>query len=240
MRRHPRRITVRSLLSAACLATVSITCLATVLVATGGSSGAIAKHSSTVAVSAAKTPVKVVFINPVPGTPDWDRGAAYVVNDAKKYGYSVTVAAGGPVGALDIPTEITEIQEAIADHAQVIMTCVCSSGAYTHVFSLAHKAGILVVGLAAPPEVPPGARLGISRLRELSPGHARDLNGAGIGCKGVASDSWSFGASGPQLSAAVLSCVSRIILLSSKVTVLSAISAPLPSILVAEFPQTRV
>jgi ABC-type sugar transport system substrate-binding protein len=149
MRRHPRRITVRSLLSAACLATVSITCLATVLVATGGSSGAIAKHSSTVAVSAAKTPVKVVFINPVPGTPDWDRGAAYVVNDAKKYGYSVTVAAGGPVGALDIPTEITEIQEAIADHAQVIMTCVCSSGAYTHVFSLAHKAGILVVGLAA-------------------------------------------------------------------------------------------
>ena len=86
---------------------------------------------------------------PGPGHARRDRGAGYVVSDQKKYGYAVTVAAGGPVGALDIPTEITEIQAAIADHAQVIMTCVCASGAYTHVFSLAHKAGILVVGLAA-------------------------------------------------------------------------------------------
>jgi ABC-type sugar transport system substrate-binding protein len=142
---HAKHISVRSLLSIACLATVSITCLATVLVASGASSAA----TRSVSTAAAKPPVRIVYINPVPGTPDWDRGAAYVVADQKKYGYTVTVAAGGPVGALDIPTEITEIQAAIAEHAQVIMTCVCEAGAYTHVFAEAHKAGILVVGLAA-------------------------------------------------------------------------------------------
>jgi ABC-type sugar transport system substrate-binding protein len=134
------------LVRTACLATVSITCLATVLVVSGASSAATRSVSRAVA---AKAPVKIVYINPVPGTPDWDRGAAYVVADQKKYGYDVTVAAGGPVGALDIPTEITEIQAAIADHAQVIMTCVCEGGAYTHVFAEAKKAGILTVGLAA-------------------------------------------------------------------------------------------
>jgi len=141
-----KHLSARTLLRTACLATVSVTCLATVLVASGAGSAAYAKATKSVS---AKPPVKVVFINPVPGTPDWDRGAAYVVADQKKYGYNVTVAAGGPVGALDIPTEITEIQAAIAEHAQVIMTCVCEAGAYTHVFAEAHKAGILVVGLAA-------------------------------------------------------------------------------------------
>jgi ABC-type sugar transport system substrate-binding protein len=154
MLRHAKSIRVRSLFSAACLATVSVTCLGTALIASGGSAPAYARIRTPVAATsaskaAAKAPVRIVFVNPVPGTPDWDRGAAYVVADQKKYGYTVTVAAAGPVGALDVPTEITEIQAAIADHAQVIMTCVCEGGAYTHVFALAHKAHILTVGLSA-------------------------------------------------------------------------------------------
>lgn len=135
-----RYANVRRLLSGACLA--AIVAIAGSLPATAGTiSAAAANHAATT------SPVKIVYVNPLTATPDWGRSSTYLLNAQKTYGYSASVV--GPTNTLDIPTMVSDIQEAIADHAQVIITCGCATGAFNHVFSLARKAGIVVVTIGA-------------------------------------------------------------------------------------------
>lgn len=132
-----RRLRFRSL--------VSVACLVTVITVAGGSSAAFAKTNTRSNRAAATSPVKIVYVNPLPDTPDWGRSGRYLLQAQKAYGYSATIVGGT---TLDIPTMVTEIQDAIAQHPKVIITCACAAGAFNHVFSLARKAGIVVVTIA--------------------------------------------------------------------------------------------
>ena len=125
---------------------VSVACLVTAITVAGGSSAAFAKTHTRSHRVAATSPVKIVYVNPLPDTPDWGRSGRYLLQAQKKYGYSATVV--GPT-TLDIPTIVTDIQDAIAEHPQIIMTCACATGAFNHVFSVARKAGIVIVTIGA-------------------------------------------------------------------------------------------
>lgn len=137
-----KRATRRSWSSVAAASVIT----ASVLLGVGGSAAAYAQSASTRRTDTS-SPVKLVYVNPLTATPDWGRSDTYLLNDQKKYGYSATVT--GPTTTLDIPTMVTEIQEAIANKDQIIMTCACATGAFNHVFSLARKAGIVVVTIGA-------------------------------------------------------------------------------------------
>lgn len=135
-----RRVSLRTLLS--------IVSLAAMLVITGGGAAASASQASVATGShraAASGPMKIIYVDPLPDTPDWGRSGKYLLEAQKKYGYSATVV--GP-STLDIPTMITEIQDAIAQHPKVIITCACAAGAFNHVFHVARQHGIVVVTIA--------------------------------------------------------------------------------------------
>ncbi len=90
--------------------------------------------------------IKIVYVNPLPSTPDWGRSGRYFQQAAAKLGYQATVV--GP-NTFDIPAMITDIQDAIAAKADVIMTCACTGGAFDAVLKKARAAGIVTVTIAA-------------------------------------------------------------------------------------------
>jgi ribose transport system substrate-binding protein len=90
--------------------------------------------------------LKIVYVNPLPSTPDWGRSGRYFEQAAAKLGYQATVV--GP-NSFDVPAMITDIQDAIAAKADVIMTCACTKGAFDAVLKKARAAGITVVTIAA-------------------------------------------------------------------------------------------
>jgi ABC-type sugar transport system substrate-binding protein len=98
----------------------------------------------TAAHAAAK--IKIVYVNPLPTTPDWGRSGRYFEQAASKLGYQATVV--GP-NTFDIAAMVTDIQDAIASKADVIMTCACTAGAFDAVLKKARAAGIVVVTIAA-------------------------------------------------------------------------------------------
>jgi ABC-type sugar transport system substrate-binding protein len=90
--------------------------------------------------------LKIVYVNPLPTTPDWGRSGRYFQQAAAKLGYQATVV--GP-NTFDIAAMVTDVQDAIASKADVIMTCACTKGAFDAVLKKARQQGIIVVTIAA-------------------------------------------------------------------------------------------
>jgi len=89
---------------------------------------------------------KIIYVNPLPDTPDWGRSGTYLRQAASRLGYTATVV--GP-STLDMAAMVTDIQAAIASKPDIIMTCACQAGAFDAVEKKARQAGIIVVNIAA-------------------------------------------------------------------------------------------
>ncbi len=95
---------------------------------------------------AAQKKFRIVYVNPLPDTPDWGRSGRYLQQAAGTLGYQATVV--GP-STFDIPAMVSDLQAAIATNPDVIMTCACAKGAFDAVLQKARKSGIVVVTIAA-------------------------------------------------------------------------------------------
>ena len=85
------------------------------------------------------------YVNPVPNTPDWGRSARLFEEAADEMGYRATVT--GPNG-IDIPAMISQIEQAIADDADGIITCPLDPAAFKAVIDEAKSKGIIVASVA--------------------------------------------------------------------------------------------
>jgi ABC-type sugar transport system substrate-binding protein len=110
-------------------------------------------HAPTNVPARAAGALKIVYVNPLPSTPDWGRSGRYFLDAAKELGVNGSVV--GP-NTFDIPSMITDIQDAIAAKADIIMTCACTGGAFDAVFKKARQQGIVIVTIAA--DSSPGTR----------------------------------------------------------------------------------
>ena len=84
------------------------------------------------------------YVNPLPNTPDWGRSGKEFVDGAAANGYKATLV--GP-DKIDIPTMISEIEQAISDNADAIITCSLDHNAFKDVFDKAKAKGIIVAAL---------------------------------------------------------------------------------------------
>ena len=107
---------------------------------------AAAGGSVTHAAPGAKKIDKIVYVKPLPDTPDWGRSGRYLKQACPKLGCQATVV--GP-STLDLPGMVTDIQDAITSKPDIIMTCACGAGAFDAVERKARKAKITVVNIAA-------------------------------------------------------------------------------------------
>lgn len=96
-----------------------------------------------VAPSEAAVP-NIWYVNPLPGTPDWGRSTKLFVDGATAGGYKAT--AIGP-DKIDIPAMVSGIEQAIADHADGIITCPLDPAAFKSVIDQAQSAGIVVASI---------------------------------------------------------------------------------------------
>ena len=84
------------------------------------------------------------YVNPLPGTPDWGRSSKLFMDGATAGGYKAT--AVGP-DKIDIPTMISEIEQAITDKADGIITCPLDPAAFKDIIAKAHAAGTIVASI---------------------------------------------------------------------------------------------
>jgi len=84
------------------------------------------------------------YVNPLPSTPDWGRSTKLFTDAAATIGYKAT--AVGP-DKIDIPTMVSEIEQAIADKADGIITCPLDPAAFKAVIAKARAAGIIVASI---------------------------------------------------------------------------------------------
>jgi ribose transport system substrate-binding protein len=96
----------------------------------------------------------IVYASPLPNSPDWKRSADYLQTWANSH--NATVKVVGPADTVDIPTIVNDIQQAIPQKPNMILTCACAGGAFDAVLKQAKDAGIIVVTLAA--DSAPGTR----------------------------------------------------------------------------------
>jgi ABC-type sugar transport system substrate-binding protein len=83
-------------------------------------------------------------VNPLPSTPDWGRSGQLFEDAAAEGGYEATLV--GP-DEIDIPAMISEIEQAIADGAEGIITCPLDPAAFADVIDTAQEAGIGVASI---------------------------------------------------------------------------------------------
>jgi len=99
---------------------------------------------SPVATEAAEK-YNIWYVNPLPNTPDWGRSARLFEEAADEMGYKATVT--GP-NMIDIPAMISQIEQAIADDADAIITCPLDPAAFKAVIDQAKAKGIIVASVA--------------------------------------------------------------------------------------------
>lgn len=84
------------------------------------------------------------YVNPLPTTPDWGRSSQLFLDAADEIGYEATSV--GPA-AIDIPAMVSNIEQAIADGADGIITCPLDPAAFAGVIGTAKEAGIVVASI---------------------------------------------------------------------------------------------
>jgi ribose transport system substrate-binding protein len=84
------------------------------------------------------------YVNPLPTTPDWGRSSKLFEDAAAMLGYTATSV--GP-DKIDIPAMVSNIEQAIADHADGIITCPLDPAAFKDVIATAQAAGIIVASI---------------------------------------------------------------------------------------------
>jgi ribose transport system substrate-binding protein len=90
------------------------------------------------------TPLNLWYVNPLPSTPDWGRSGQLFEDAATDGGYEATLV--GP-DQIDIPAMVSEIEQAIADDADGIITCPLDPAAFADVIGTAHDKGIGVASI---------------------------------------------------------------------------------------------
>ena len=79
------------------------------------------------------------YVNPLPNTPDWGRSGKLFQDGAKANGYKATLT--GP-NKIDIPAMVSQIEQAIADGADGIITCPLDPAAFKGVIDEAKGKGL--------------------------------------------------------------------------------------------------
>jgi len=120
---------------------------------------AVAGSLATPAAHAAD-PLNIWYVNPLPNTPDWGRSGKVFQDGAAAGGYKATLV--GP-NKLDIPAMISQIEQAISDKADGIITCSLDPDAFKGVIDQAKAAGIVVVSIGC---VDPNANFSVGTGNE--------------------------------------------------------------------------
>jgi len=84
------------------------------------------------------------YVNPLPTTPDWGRSSQLFLDAADSIGYKATSV--GPA-QIDIPAMVSNIEQAIADGADGIITCPLDPAAFADVIGKAKEAGAVVASI---------------------------------------------------------------------------------------------
>ena len=100
--------------------------------------------AATTVAPAVATTYNIWYVNPLPSTPDWGRSTKLFVDGAAAGGYKAT--AVGP-DKIDIPAMISQIEQAIADKADGIITCPLDPAAFKGTIDKAKAAGIIVASI---------------------------------------------------------------------------------------------
>jgi ribose transport system substrate-binding protein len=88
--------------------------------------------------------LNIWYVNPLPSTPDWGRSGKLFQAGATANGYKATLV--GP-NKLDIPAMINEIEQAITDGADGIITCPLDTAAFKGVIEKVKTKGIILVSI---------------------------------------------------------------------------------------------
>jgi ABC-type sugar transport system substrate-binding protein len=123
-----------------------------------GALGTIAPLAVTTAHAA--DPLNIWYVNPLPNTPDWGRSGKIFQDGVAANGYKATMV--GPT-KIDIPAMISDIEQAIADKADGIITCVLDPAAFKNVVDEAKAAGIIVASIGC---VDPNANFSVGTGNE--------------------------------------------------------------------------
>jgi ABC-type sugar transport system substrate-binding protein len=108
----------------------------------------------------AADPLNIWYVNPLPNTPDWGRSGKIFQDQAAANGYKATMV--GPT-KIDIPAMVSQIEQAIADKADGIITCVLDPAAFKTVIDEAKAAGIIVASIGC---VDPNANFSVGTGNE--------------------------------------------------------------------------
>jgi ABC-type sugar transport system substrate-binding protein len=84
------------------------------------------------------------YVNPLPNTPDWGRSGKLFKDGAAAGGYKATMV--GP-DKIDVPAMVSQIEQAITDKADGILTCPLDPAAFKAVISKAKSKGIVVASI---------------------------------------------------------------------------------------------
>lgn len=88
--------------------------------------------------------LNIWYVNPLPNTPDWGRSGRIFQEGATANGYKATMV--GP-NKIDIPAMISQIEQAITDGADGIITCPLDPAAFKGVIDQAKSKGIVVASI---------------------------------------------------------------------------------------------
>jgi ABC-type sugar transport system substrate-binding protein len=88
--------------------------------------------------------LNIWYVNPLPNTPDWGRSGKLFQGGAAANGYKATLV--GP-NKIDVPAMVSEIEQAIADNADGIITCPLDPAAFKGVIDQAKAKGIVVASI---------------------------------------------------------------------------------------------
>jgi ABC-type sugar transport system substrate-binding protein len=122
----------------------------------------VAAMAAPIAVSTAlaQDPLNIWYVNPLPNTPDWGRSGQIFQDGAAANGYKATMV--GPT-KIDIPAMISMIEQAMADNADGIITCVLDPAAFKSVVDEAKAKGIVVASIGC---VDPNANFSVGTGNE--------------------------------------------------------------------------
>ncbi len=139
--------------------------LAMVAVGLLGTSVLVGSSSGSVAAD----PLNIWYVNPLPNTPDWGRSGKLFQDGAAANGYKATLV--GP-NKIDIPAMVSQIEQAITDGADGIITCPLDPAAFKGVIDQAKAKGIVVASIGC---VDPNATFSVGTGNEQYGALSADL-----------------------------------------------------------------
>ncbi len=134
-----------------------------------GLAAALIGTSALIAPALAQEPLNIWYVNPLPNTPDWGRSGRLFQEAAEAGGYRATMV--GP-NKIDIPAMISQIEQAITDGADGIITCPLDPAAFKGVIDDAKSKGIVVASIGC---VDPNASFSVGTGNEQFGRLAADL-----------------------------------------------------------------